>query len=165
MQKLHPHRTTWHITFGTYGTRLHGNPRPTVDRRHNQPGAPWIPPDASWEAAARRHMRFPPIRLTPEQCRFIQDTIPEICCRGGWHHRTNAAQPDHVHLLVDADPAIHGQKIRRLIKRWLTQALNARWTLDPDHPWWAEQGSNLAIHDEAYLHNAFAYIQNQRTPK
>ena len=26
---------TWHITFGTYGARLHGDERPTVDRNHN----------------------------------------------------------------------------------------------------------------------------------
>src|SRR5438876_2474643 len=28
----------YHITFGTYGMRLHGDARGTVDRRVNQPG-------------------------------------------------------------------------------------------------------------------------------
>src|SRR5688500_18791040 len=30
----------YHITWGTYGTRLHGDPRKTVDRLHNQYGDP-----------------------------------------------------------------------------------------------------------------------------
>jgi hypothetical protein len=34
MQKLDPRLTTWHITFGTYGTRLHGDYRATVDKKH-----------------------------------------------------------------------------------------------------------------------------------
>lgn len=31
MQQLHPNLKTWHITWGAYGTRLHGGDRPTVD--------------------------------------------------------------------------------------------------------------------------------------
>ena len=31
----------YHITFGTYGTRLHGNERGSVDRAHNAPGEPF----------------------------------------------------------------------------------------------------------------------------
>src|SRR5438876_12296826 len=30
----------YHITWGTYGTRLHGDPRKTVDRQHNAYGEP-----------------------------------------------------------------------------------------------------------------------------
>ena len=30
----------FHITWGTYGTRLHGDPRGTVDRNHNHFGDP-----------------------------------------------------------------------------------------------------------------------------
>ncbi len=33
------------ITFSTYGTHLHGDPRGSVDVRHNMPGTAVLPPD------------------------------------------------------------------------------------------------------------------------
>ncbi|MFA7235386.1 MAG: hypothetical protein WC058_00860 [Phycisphaeraceae bacterium] len=60
-QQLDPARTTWHITFGTYGTRLHGDDRPTVDREHNQRGEAFIEADAERAAESREGMRGDPI--------------------------------------------------------------------------------------------------------
>ena len=59
-QHLDPTRTTWHITFGTYGTRLHGGSRPSVDKRHNQLDTPFVPPKIEREDSARGRMKFPP---------------------------------------------------------------------------------------------------------
>jgi hypothetical protein len=36
----------YHITFGTYGTRLHGDERGTVERAHNVYGEPIVGMDA-----------------------------------------------------------------------------------------------------------------------
>ena len=62
----------------------------------------------------------------------------------------------------DAKSEIHGEKVRRLVKRWLGQSLSERWPIEEGATWWAEEGSNIAIHEERYLNNAFAYIFNQR---
>jgi len=67
-QSLDPQRTTWHITFGTCGTRLHGDLRPAVDLDHNN--------------------------------------------RGGWTYRIWAAGEDHVYVLLDIIPEVHGEKVR-----------------------------------------------------
>jgi hypothetical protein len=45
---MHPRPIAYHITFGTYGTRLHGDPRGTVDRSMNRPGDPIIGADRAW---------------------------------------------------------------------------------------------------------------------
>ncbi|QDU87343.1 hypothetical protein Pla175_07020 [Pirellulimonas nuda] len=161
-QHLEPTRTTWHITFGTYGTRLHGAAAPTVDRNHNQLGSPLLDPcDWRWEAD-RKRMNFEPRYLTSEQRVLIEASLPDICERGGWSYRTAAAQQDHVHLLVDVETAVHGEKVRRLVKRWLTQSLNPRWPLPKGAVWWAEQGSNIAVKEEAYLNRAYRYVLRQR---
>ena len=34
----------YHITFGTYGNRLHGSDKPHVDRDHNHYGEPFADP-------------------------------------------------------------------------------------------------------------------------
>jgi REP element-mobilizing transposase RayT len=108
-------------------------------------------------------MKFPPRFLTIEQRQFVENTLPQICVRGGWLYRVCSAAPDHVHLLCDIVPEMHGEKVRRLVKRWLGQALSEKWPLFEGASWWAEEGSNLAIHDEPYLNNAFSYIARQRT--
>jgi hypothetical protein len=107
-------------------------------------------------------MKFPPIFLTLAQRHFVESHLPLICERGGWQYRNCAAASDHIHLLCDVVPEVHGDKVRRLIKRWLGQSLSQRWQLPVDATWWAEEGSNIAIHDEQYLNNCFAYIERQR---
>jgi REP element-mobilizing transposase RayT len=107
-------------------------------------------------------MRFPPVRFTAEQRLFLQNAAIPICERGQWQLRTCAAGEDHFHILLDIDPKIHGERVRRLLKRWLTQELNQRWPLPQDAVWWAEEGSNKAIHDESYLNNAYHYVAAQR---
>jgi REP element-mobilizing transposase RayT len=161
-QYLNPARTTWHITWGTYGTRLHGSSRATVDKQHNQRGTPFVPRDASREEFAHALLAYDPVMLAYDQRVAIEDVLPSICLRGGWDYRTCAAAPDHVHLLCDVPRDIHGEKVRRLAKRWLGQQLNERWPLADGATWWAEEGSNIAIHDEAYLNNAFRYVERQR---
>jgi len=162
-QCLDPTHTTWHITFGTYGTRLHGGSRPSVDKQHNQLDQPFVPPKIEREDSAHGRMKSPPRYLTEEQRQSAETQLRDICQRGGWNYRVCSAAPDHVHLLCDIVPEVHGEKVRRLVKRWLGQALSDRWPLPEGASWWAEEGSNIAIHDEAYLNNAFGYIARQRT--
>ena len=162
MQALSSDLTTWHITFGTYGTRLHGGAAPTVEKKNNQVGQTFVAPDKFKEQANRQRMNFPPIRLTPNQRITVEQLLPQMCQRGNWPCRVCAAQSDHVHLLCDIPPETHGGKVRRLIKRWLGQQLSERWPLEEGARWWAIEGSNKAIHDASYLNNAYNYIQRQR---
>jgi REP element-mobilizing transposase RayT len=163
-----PHRqfnaplTPWHITFGTYGTRLHGAVVPTVDKKHNQRPEQFLSRNVERERSDRQRMRFPPRFLTIRQRLFAESELAAICNRGGWDYRVCAAGPDHVHLLCDVQPDVHGEKVRRLIKRWLGQALSGHWPLLEGATWWAEEGSNIAICDEQYLNNCYAYIFKQR---
>lgn len=78
---------TWHITFGTYATRLHNDPRPTVDRRHNKINTPFPPHDPD----RQQQPTHPPLLLTRDQCEHIEKTIPQLSERGGWTFITCAA--------------------------------------------------------------------------
>jgi REP element-mobilizing transposase RayT len=162
-QLLDPPRTPWHITFGTYGTRLHGDDRPTVDRQHNQLDEQFVLRDPDREEFERGRMKFPPRYLSIEQRSFAESELPNICVRGGWNYRICAAGPDHVHLLCDVISEVHGEKVRRLVKRWLGQTLSECWPLPKGVSWWAEEGSNKAIDNEDYLNNCYIYIRDQRT--
>jgi REP element-mobilizing transposase RayT len=164
-QRLHPALTSWHITWGTYATRLHGGMRATVDCEHNHFGEQFIGRDADREQREVAALRFPPVQFTARQREFIEAELPSICERGGWAYRIAAAGADHVHLLCDVPPEVHGEKVRRLVKRWLGQALSERWPLPEGAAWWAEQGSNKAIREESYLDNAYRFVFRQRATR
>jgi len=151
----------YHITFGTYGTRLHGSDRPTVDRSQNQFGEPVIGKDLEWETIERSLLKFPPRILTVRQRQFVEETMPSICVRGGWEHITTAAAKDHVHNIIRA--TVDGQDVRKWLKRWISQAMNARWPLLPEQVWWAECGSVKWIWESDYLDRATDYVNRQRT--
>jgi len=107
----------FHITWGTYGTRLHGDPRGTVDRTHNEFGTPVLGYDQHRWEREKENLNFDPVILTREQMIFIEQSIPKICQRGGWDYITCAVGPDHVHTILKSkvDPEINPQVIKSLV--------------------------------------------------
>src|SRR5688572_27726382 len=152
-------RLALHITWGTYGTRLHGDPRGTVDRYNNEHGEPVLGYDEHRWEKEKANLRFLPVVLTRPQMIFVEAQLPLICERGRWTHIVGAAGPDHVHEILDSplDP----ETIRKLMKRWLGQAMSERWPLPDGATWWAECGSIKWIDNERHFANATRYVRDQ----
>ncbi len=153
----------YHITFGTYGTRLHGDPRGTVERHFNQYGTPIVENDPWKQKFERDSMIAAPVVLTDSQRQFIESTMPSICQRGGWEYHICATQPDHVHVLLSSDRP--GRDIRKWLKTWLGQELTARWPDESRPRWWAVGGSVKYVWKKPYLRTAYGYIERQRATK
>ena len=155
-----PRVLAYHFTWGTYGSRLHGDPRGTVERQNNIYGTPVLAHDAERLREQRENLRFPPVSLTIEQCAFAEDAIPAVCERGHWELRARACAPDHIHVVLTSvfDP----KKIRSLLKRWVGQALSENWSQEKEQTWWSEDGSIKWIYDDPYLRNAVRYVERQR---
>ena len=184
--RMSVHPLAYHITFGTYGTRLHGDPRGTVDRKANKPGDPIIGAEPDWERMERSSLRFPAMLLTTENRSFIEFVVPSLCDRGGWELHVCAAKPDHVHVLLATSR--EAKPVRRWLKTWLSQALNECLGSEPpavradrDHrsrlgneglgneggedrnrSWWSKGGSIKWVWDEKYFDNVYDYIVRQR---
>jgi hypothetical protein len=157
------HLLAYHITWGTYGTRLHGDPRKTVDRQHNQYGEPVLGFDEHRWEHEKALLKFPPVIFTRPQMILVESLLPNICDRGGWKHITGAAGPDHVHEILFS--RFNPETIRRLFKRWLGQELSRVLHPVPDSAtWWAECGSIRWIFEEdgSYYGNATSYVTRQR---
>lgn len=150
----------YHITWGTYGTRLHGDPRGTVDRQHNQVDSPILAYDQHRWSVEKERLRFPPVRFTRDQMLFIESIVPDICQQGYWAHRASAAGSDHVHIIVSSQH--EPQTIPRLLKRWLGQEFSRKYPLPEGATWWSECGSIRWISDESYFRNAVKYVVRQR---
>lgn len=155
-------RTAWHITFGTYGTRLHGGQRLTVRRSANRLSDATYARNDALQTSERNLMAHPPVVLTHDMRTLIQHVMPTIATRGGWHLFTCAAETDHVHIFLEAERTIHGKQIRPLIKRWLTQSLNDQFESPASSRWWAKGGSTKVVDNNAYRERVCAYIDVQR---
>jgi len=154
----------FHITWGTYGTRLHGDPRGTVDRQHNELKTPVLGYDEHRWARERSLLKFHPVVFTRDQQILAESLVPNVCERGHWIFRTCAVGPDHIHVILTSehDP----ETIRRLLKRWVGQDLSHHIPLPKDATFWAECGSIRWIDSQAYFDRALKYVNNQRaTPK
>lgn len=151
----------YHITFGTYGTRLHGDVRGTVTRDQNRFGEPVVGHDEIWQRLERSQLKFPPVVLSADQCREIENRIPGICEHGGWEYQISAGQPDHVYALLTTTS--DGKRVRMWLKRWLGEALSERWPLETGRTWWAEGGSVKQVWEDDYFANVFEYIRLQRS--
>ena len=150
----------YHITIGTYGSRLHGGVAPTVERPHNKVGEPFVTIDPKRETTMREKMKESTCYFSEEQRLYVESIIPEICRQGDWTYHIAACQDDHIHLLVSAN--VEPKAIRRWFKTWLTQSLNKQYGT---RSWFVESGSTKWINDERYFQSAFGYIQKQRTTK
>src|SRR2546428_4046768 len=67
------------ITFRSYGTWLHGDPRGSVDRFHNVYGTPRLPPNSQREKYERLLLARPPVKLNAKQSTAVERGITETC--------------------------------------------------------------------------------------
>jgi hypothetical protein len=58
-----PDPIAYFITFATYGTRLHGDERGTVDRTNNHYDTPYLPHDEIKRAKRRDDLKDAPLLL------------------------------------------------------------------------------------------------------
>ena len=147
----------YHVTFGTYGARLHGSSKPHVDRDHNEYGQPLAPTDPAREEKARDRMKFDPVSLTLEQRTLVESAITDLCSRYDWPLHAMAAQSDHVHVVLSAPR--EGPQLRDAIKSVASRALNKEFG---KCPWWAEGGSAKYLWETEYFRAAIKYVKDQR---
>ena len=151
-----------HITWGTYGTRLHGDSRGTVDRDHNEYGEPVIGFDQHRWYRETRELKHPVVRFEQTEMKLVESLVPSICERGGWELHACAGGPDHVHVLLDARNKADAKSVRRMLKRWLGQALCEQNPRPDGASWWAECGSAKYVFERDYFFAALEYVRKQR---
>jgi len=147
----------FHITWGTYGARLHGSSKPHVDRDHNEYGAPLAPADPDREKESRERMTSEPVKLTLEQRQLVEQAIRDVAARYGWVVHSIAVQSDHVHVVITAPR--EGQQLRDAVKAVASRALNKQFGA---RTWWAEKGSAKYLWERDYFENARDYVRDQR---
>jgi REP element-mobilizing transposase RayT len=148
------------ITFHTYGTWLPGDADGSVDRAHNVPGTPMLPPDPVREARARARMDQPEYIMDAPRRAIVLQTIQEVCQYRGWtllaaHIRTN-----HVHVVVRADQP--PEKVMTDFKAYASRKLNAGGFESPERKRWTRHGSTRYLWQPAHVAAAIRYVVDKQ---
>jgi len=90
------------ITFRTYGTRLHGDPRGSTSRHRNRYKSKHLPDTPEWLEINTTRMKRAPLVLNKEQRSCIESAIKETCQKRGWDLYATNARTNHIHSVANA---------------------------------------------------------------
>jgi REP element-mobilizing transposase RayT len=127
------------LTFAGYGTRLHGDIRGTVDRRHNTAGEPPLPRDDIRRNFAQRKLNSEPMTFGEGARRIAEASFTSTCTFRGWELLAVHCRTNHVHAVVAAhESATH---VMHDLKWRATRAFRDQGVVASSQPVWARHGS------------------------
>ncbi|MBX3458649.1 MAG: transposase [Planctomycetes bacterium] len=146
----------YHLTFTTYGTRLHGDPRGTIMRGRQGRASAIVQPDPVLHDAMADKLKFLPMILTAPLRQVVHQTIESYCQFKSWpllalHVRTN-----HVHCVVGA--ACSSSKVLHALKARATRMLREAGLIAAGRPVWTERGSQKQLFTQQAIDNAIKYV-------
>jgi len=150
------------ITFTTYGTWLHGDPRGSVDREHSIWNTAFLDPDRARQAAENRRLCHPPVRLDAQGRTAVERTILEVCAHRDWTVHALNVRTNHVHLVVSA-PQSPGQ-VMNCVKSWTTRRLREAGLISPTGKVWTRHGSTRYLWRPPEVARACRYVTDGQGP-
>ena len=146
------------FTFRSYGTWLHGDKRGSVDRFHNQYGAPYFPPNEARQHQTERRLKYPPVVLDSAQRESVSRAIRETCEVRKWFLRASNVRTNHVHAVLSTD--VRPELALNALKANATRQLrhDGRW--QPSRSPWSDGGSRRYVWTEVGLERAIDYVVN-----
>jgi REP element-mobilizing transposase RayT len=144
------------ITFTTYGTWLHGRKSGSVDREHNVPGTPLLPPDDAVEHEMRAAMRQEPYTLDASRRSVVLRTIREVATHRKWTLWAVHVRSNHVHVVITAE--CRPEKVMADLKAWCSRRLREAYQESSDRDRWTQHGSTRYLKDETSFAGALEYV-------
>lgn len=150
------------ITFTTYGERLHGDERGSVERlRGADAGVSELPPDHGREDRERQVLISPAVTLNREQSEAVADAAREVCSHNNWHLHALNVRTNHVHIVVSG-PATP-ERMMNAFKSWATRRLREARLVGAQEKVWTRHGSTRYLWTERDILDAATYaLEGQR---
>jgi REP element-mobilizing transposase RayT len=147
----------WYLTWTTYGTWLHGDPRGS----HSELG--YIPPDPKLHESQRALLVQSIVVLSDEQRSVIEEVLVKECEAQGWELHAKNARTNHVHALLTA--ARDGKFLRARLKALTSDALSDHSKLpmagkNGRYKWWTEKGNVVEVETEDDIAQLIVYIRD-----
>jgi REP element-mobilizing transposase RayT len=144
------------ITFHTYGSWLHGAERGSVDRHHNQYGAPLRPANAELEQAVKQRLKHDPVNLNAAQRKVVREAIVEVCEFRQWQLKAVHVRTNHVHAVVVSNAT--AEKVMNDFKTYATRRLREAGLCAASSKIWSRHGSTPHLLTEEAVESACRYV-------
>lgn len=128
------------ITFTTYGTRLHGSEKGSVDRDHNIYGTPVLDADLERESLERGAMAQPPYVMSAREREIVCKAIIDLATDRGWDLLAVHVRSTHVHVVISTEERDPGRTMSD-IKARASRDLNRGGFDSPERKRWTRHGS------------------------
>ena len=151
---------TYLITFTTYGTRLHGDERGSVDKLTAIPGTPHLPPHAGRNEVAKSVMNGPSVVLGARERSNVDSSIRQLAGRKNWNLHALNVRTNHLHAVVSSERP--PETVMQGMKAWATRGLIAADLRTSDERLWTRHGSTRWLKDDAALQAAIDYVVNRQ---
>jgi REP element-mobilizing transposase RayT len=159
----HPgERVPYFLTFTTYGARLHGDERGSVDEWHNRYGEPVMAARPGLEAYERARMRHEPMVLDAAMRGAVDDAIRERCRFMDWSVVALNVRTNHVHVVVAANEP--PEKVMNSFKARATSLMRQRGLVGPESRVWARHGSTRRLTTDSDVEAAAVYVAEGQGP-
>lgn len=149
------------LTWTTYGTWLHGDPRGSVDDDHNTPRTDRLPPNEPLHAVQQSRLREPPLILDDHARSIVHNAIEAHAAHRVWHIHALNVRSNHVHAVISA--STHTPEIvMSQFKQWSSRLLREHSEFADRKSIWTKMGSTRWINDESSLLKAIDYVLNHQ---
>lgn len=147
------------LTWTTYGTWLHGDPRGSVDSDHCTVGDAYAPASAGRMRSNAQRMKQGAYRLDAAARRIVRDAIVEHCAFRGWELVALQVRSNHVHLVVRTGE-VAPEDATRKFKARATRMLHESGVIAADRLVWTERGSGRYLWADADVQAAVRYVMD-----
>jgi REP element-mobilizing transposase RayT len=147
------------ITFRTYGTWLHGDPRGSVDRHNNAYGTPRIPRNDTWCRLEAQSLKRKTVYLHAARRKAVAVAIRETCEKRGWSLLAVNVRTNHAHSVIDPigkDP----DRVLIALKSNATRRMRETGCWREAETPWAEKGSKRNLWNDASVEMAIYYVRH-----
>ena len=145
------------ITFRSYGTWLHGDPRGSVNRFRNRYESARLPPEKKWFKTNTERLKGEVVILSAAQRRCVEAAVRETCEIRKWTLYALGVRTNHVHVVVsigDRRPETALNAFKANGTRKMRE--DGCWTSDRTP--WVDKGSNRYLWNEKSIELGVAYV-------
>ncbi|MGC4118146.1 MAG: hypothetical protein QM765_27065 [Myxococcales bacterium] len=151
---------TFFLTFTTYGTWLHGDPRGSVDRHYHKPGLPHHPGNLDLLRKSAQRMAQPAFQIDSASRSALESAVREVCEYRNWHLYALNIRNCHLHTVVSGHA--DGARMMNDFKAYGTRRLVRDGIVPAGRRVWTEGGSVRRVTSLEALERVVAYVLEEQ---
>jgi REP element-mobilizing transposase RayT len=151
------------ITFTTYGARLHGSEKGSVDDEHNVYGTPLVRTDPERQRRSQEAMTEPAYTMSPPEREIVRNAIINLVAERAWLLLAAHVRSNHVHVVISAER--QPERIMSDLKARASRDLSRSRFDHADRRRWARHGSTRHLFEEEHVEAAIRYTLDEQGPR